>query len=319
MTVRQILLLASGALFISSCSDKNLAQVEKDDMYFTRKDRKELYALNNPPVDDNILVADAQQPATTAPVTPQQEAYYNPTQNPDYIPGYYSAPQDGGSYDPNSDQQYYVEGYNQAQQAVASTAPAVTNNYYYGGYPASSSVWGGSSVSLSFGIGFGYSPFYSPYYSPYYSSYYNPYRGGFYDPWYYSPYYPASYYGCPSPYYGGSNTVIVDNSNFTYADGQYAVTAPRRNRSAGSVTRVTPSTSGLSRASSTVVRTESNGRLASLSTGRTSGTVSRNSSVRYTDSNKSAAGIRTAANGTSRNRPVKHGHHIMTFKVSGIR
>ena len=273
MTVRQIFLLVSGALLIGSCSDKNLALVEKDDMYFTRKDRKELYALNNVPKDELIAATTEQPIGTDVATTPQPEANYNSSQNPDYLPGYYVAPQDGGTYDPNSDQQYYVEGYNQTQQAQASTAPGVTNNYYYGSsYPSSPYLWAAPRVSLSFGIGFGSSPYYSPYYSPFYSSY-----NGFYDPWYYSPYYSGnnyynSYYGnnysgCPSPYYGSPSTVIVNNDNgsFQYADGQYAVTAPRRSR--GSVTpgRFVATTSTERRTSSEVVKTVNNGRLASCS------------------------------------------------------
>ena len=288
MNVRHILFLLSGSLLLGSCSDKNLAQVEQDDMYFSRKDRKELYALNNVPTDD-VLVATADEQVQDEVIAyREQQTYYDATQNPDYVPGYYAAPTDGGGYDTQNDGQYYVEGYNQAQ--VQSGQPATNNYYFYGRSPYSYNSWGSPSMSISFG--FGYSPFYSSFYSPYnYYRYcdpwnYSPYSSlyyGYNDPWfnsaYYNPWHHHSYYygghdssyGYPN-YYGTSYTTIVNNDNgrYRYSDGRYAVNSPRRSRSSvsGSRSVATGTTTGR-RTSTGVVRSESNGRLASVNSRNT--------------------------------------------------
>jgi hypothetical protein len=297
MNVRHILFLLAGSSLLGACSNKNLAQVEKDDMYFTRKDRKELVALYNVPATDVLVATADEQIQSDVTAQQDQQTYYGTTQNPDYVPGYYVAPKDGGQYDAETDSQYYVEGYNQTK---AQSSPPVTNNYYfYGRSPYSYNSWYQPAVSISLGFGFGYSPYYSSFYNPYHH-YYDPWYYSAYNPWYYPSYgygisYP--YYPYPTTYYGSSyNTYTTvtnyDNGTFQYADGRYVVNSPRRSRYAVSNSRVvaTGSTTGR-RTASGVIRSESNGRLASV--------TSRNTYRKYVDSNKSSSTVTTASGRTS--------------------
>ena len=259
--------LLSILAFVGACSKSNYAQVEPDDLYFSRNDRKAAQTYYSSSADATSTVADASYNNSNADVSTytnqhspvlyskalgsptiqlDEQAFYNASQNPDYLSGQEVEYEEGVS------DAYYIEDYAGNNVVTTAEEPQIVNNYYgtgyspynsggyYGrGYPYSSMYYSPFSFSLSYT--YGYSPFrsyryrpfgYSSYYygSPYYS-YYDPY--GYYYPfnsnYYYSNsgYYSNSYCYYPSNYgsvYNTTNDGVNNNSVTT-------VTGPRRSRS----------------------------------------------------------------------------------------
>ena len=259
-----ILLLITGAI-AGACSQNNLAQVEPDDMYFTRKDRqtaqsyyaasastnsRQDYSYNQKEVNNytqqhspTLNSATLGSPTIQANQANQNnEVFYGATTNPDEV----VLSEEGAGQEAGVNADYYQEDYGSSNEAKTYTSPQINNYYIYGNsaryrnpYPANGFFSMTFFLSNSF-MSPWYNPF-NPYYDPFYSGYgyygsaYAPYWS-YYDPFYTNFYYGSSYYGvCLNNNYNNtpvSTYTNYTNTNYAYRNGTRVIEGPRRSRSA---------------------------------------------------------------------------------------
>ncbi len=200
--------------------------VEYDDMYFTKKDRKAK-------ASNAVLVEEIEANAEEAQAFVQNNegSYSEQNVNPEYISRYGVT---NTAESTSGEDEYYSNASPQDYQGSDYQTPVVNNYNYYGGggfgYPVNNfySPWGfnrGWNVSIGIGFGFGWGGgawgWGNPYRwgSPFYGGFYG---GGWgYNPWY-DPFWGYGYaggwygYGRPGWGYGGwgnpwGNTIIINN------------------------------------------------------------------------------------------------------------
>ncbi len=198
-----LLLLISAPFLLGSCSNKNFARVENDDVYFTHKDRKRAKEAEK--------LAQANESNKEQSDKPVHDDFYDAATNPDYAVTEETTEEAGVYYE---------------DEPVSNSGTPQVNNYYFYNSPAFYDPFASYFNPVFFSISWGYVPAYLSYYPVYYYPYY---------PVYYDPFY------CPVPYgsgYGGG--VYFDNHRIAYGPrtnrAQYSYIASRRSRNSAIAT-----------------------------------------------------------------------------------
>ncbi len=191
-----LLLLISTPFLLGSCSDKNFARVEDDDMYFTHKDRKRAKEAEK--------LAQANESNKEQNDKPVHDDFYDAATNPDYAITEETTDEAGVYYE---------------DEPVSNSGTPQVNNYYFYNSPAYYDPFASYFNPVFFSISWGYAPVYLSY-----PVYYYPYYPVYYDPFY-----------CPLPYgnaYGGG--VYFDTHVVAYGPrtnrAQYSYVASRHSR-----------------------------------------------------------------------------------------
>lgn len=251
-------ILLSIAVLAASCSKSQYAQVEPDDLYFTKKDRQEAVEAAMQPTSPAVALgqptevpsdyqrsdySDQHAPVFTSPTYANpaygsptiqaygQQPYYDTSVNPDYAYEDAYANTEGGNTE------YYSEDY--AYQAPPVYETPQVNNYYYGMpasyYPATASMMG-INVFSSYYRPFGRPAYYwgDPFFDPWTG--YNPYAWN--SAFYYNPLADPfnrcfGYFGYYGIYSSPYNYNVHYGNNFYDNDGNftYIVKQPRQSRS----------------------------------------------------------------------------------------
>lgn len=262
-----------------------LAQ-EKDDMYFSRRDRAQLYTSTSYTTHSG----------SNSEYAANHNFYSSTIQST--TAGSPTVQANGNAEDDNN--QYFIKDYsikNKTDNEVKTYAGINSNNGFYSGHNVILSYQAAYYGRLYYPLGDPFSSYYDPFYRYRSASYYGSYR---YDPWRYNNYEYGSNYNYYPSYYNSSNVCVSTSysnnvrNEVRYRNGRKIISGSRTSRT---INRTAENVNEGRAVKNTGSKVSTNGR---SSNGRTDGTYrtyqSKNQSRSYNRNNSNSSNFNRNTN-----------------------